>query len=155
PDYLNQKTMKNIRQTRSAAIRSAIWSGGFLTALLLSILTFRPLAAQESRATLEGRVTDQQSETIPRAIVIVSSELTGVKQQTVTNDQGAWTVHFLNPGVYTISISAPNFKTFVRQGVTLQVADSKRIDTMLELGAVSDHVVVTADAPLIDTNSAT
>jgi outer membrane receptor protein involved in Fe transport len=143
--------MKNIRQTRSAALRS----GMLLTALLLPFLIFQPLHAQESRATLEGRVTDQQGASIPGATVIVNSELTGVKQQTVANDQGAWTIRFLNPGVYTISISAPSFKSSERRGVTLQVADSKRIDTTLEPGDISEHVVVTSDAPLIDTDSAT
>jgi outer membrane receptor protein involved in Fe transport len=143
--------MKNIRQPRSAALRS----GMLLTALLLPFLIFQPLHAQESRATLEGRVTDQQGASIPGATVIVNSELTGVKQQTVANDQGAWTIRFLNPGVYTISINAPNFKSSERRGLTLQVADSKRIDTTLEPGDVSEHVVVTADASLIDTDSAT
>jgi hypothetical protein len=143
--------MKVTRQTRSSAIRSGV----ILAALLLSILIFKPLRAQESRATLEGRVTDQQGSIIPRAIVVVTSEQTGVKQQTITNDQGAWTVRFLNPGAYTIAISAPNFRTFERRGITLQVADRKQIDSALELGEVSDHLVVTAEAPLIDTTSAT
>ena len=143
--------MKGTRQTRSSAIRSGV----ILAALLLSILIFKPLRAQESRATLEGRVTDQQGAIIPQAAVVVTSEQTGVKQQTTTNDQGAWTLNFLNPGAYTITISVPNFKTFERRGVTLQVADRKQIDATLELGEVSDHVVVTAETPLIDTNSAT
>lgn len=64
-------------------------------------------------------------------------------------------MRFLNPGVYTISINAPNFKSFERRSVTLQVADSKQIDATLELGDVSERVVVTAGTPLIDTDSAT
>jgi len=119
------------------------------------MLSFNPLQAQESRAILEGRVTDQQGAIVPGATVAVISEQTGVRQQTTANDQGAWTMRFLNPGAYTISISAPNFKTFERRGVILQVADSKQIDATLELGEVTERVVVTADAPLIDTNSAT
>ncbi|MBO0858208.1 MAG: carboxypeptidase regulatory-like domain-containing protein, partial [Chloracidobacterium sp.] len=143
--------MKSTRQIRFSVIRPGV----ILAALLLFILIFKPLSAQESRATLEGRVTDQQGAIIPRATVEVTSEQTGVKQRTTANDQGAWTLNFLNPGAFTITISAPNFKTFERRGVTLQVADRKQIDTMLELGEVSDHVVVTAETPLIDTNSAT
>ena len=104
---------------------------------------------------MEGRVTDQQGASIPGATVIVNSELTGVKQQTLTNDQGAWTMRFLNPGVYTVLIKAPNFKSFERRGITLQVADSKQIDATLETGDISEHVVVTAGTPLIDTDSAT
>lgn len=143
--------MKSIRHTRTSAVRPEL----SLAALLLCILSCTALNAQESRATLDGRVTDPQGSIVPGATIVVISELTGVKQQTATNEQGAWTVRFLNPGAYTIVISAPNFKTFERKGFTLQVADSKRIDTTLELGEVSDHVVVTAEAPLIDTTSAT
>src|SRR5262249_55451734 len=135
-DYLNQKTMKNIYQTRSVTCRS----GMILAVLLLSTLIFQTLAAQDSRATIEGRVTDQEGAIIPGATVIASSDLTGVKQQTVTNDQGMWTIPFLNPGAYTISISAPGFKSFERRGITLQVADIKRIDTTLQLGNVSENV---------------
>ena len=57
-----------------------------LTALLLPLLIFQPLNAQESRATLEGRVTDQQGASIPGATVIVNSELTIVERQTVAVD---------------------------------------------------------------------
>jgi len=74
--------MENIRQTRSAALRS----GMILTVLLFPTLIFQPLHAQESRATLEGRVTDQQGASIPGATVIVNSEPTGVNQQTVAVD---------------------------------------------------------------------
>src|SRR5262249_28039696 len=149
-DYLNHEAMERTRQTRSSAIRSGV----ILAALMLSILIFKPLRAQESRATLEGRVTDQQGAIIPRATVVVTSEQTGVKQQTATIDQGAWTLNFLNPGAYTITVSNHNFKAFERRGVTLQVADRKQIDATLELGEVSDHLVVTAETPLIGTNSA-
>src|SRR5262245_17295710 len=143
--------MINIRHTPPSTIRpGVIW-----VALLLTTLSFNPLQAQESRANLEGRVTDQQGAIVPGATVAVISEQTGVRQQTNSNDQGVWTMRFLNPGAYTISISAPNFKTFERRGVILQVADSKQIDAALELGVVTERVVVTADAPLIDTNSAT
>src|SRR5215475_12251896 len=143
--------MINIRHTPPSTIRpGVIW-----VALLLTTLSFNPLQAQESRAILEGRVTDQQGAIVPGATVAVISEQTGVRQQTTANDQGVWTMRFLNPGAYTISISAPNFKTFERRGVILQVADSKQIDSTLELGEVTERVVVTADAPLIDTNSAT
>jgi hypothetical protein len=139
--------MKSIHQTRALAIT--------LAALLLSSLLILPLQAQESRATLEGRVRDQQGGSVPGAGVTVTAEQTGVKQQTTTNDQGVWTIRFLNPNTYTVTISARNFKTFEHRGITLQVADSKQIDAKLEVGEVSENVTVTSEAPLIDTNSAT
>src|SRR5262249_13177221 len=112
-------------------------------------------AMQESRATLEGRIADQQGALIPGASVEVTSELTGVKQQTSSNEQGAWSIRFLNPGTYTVSIRLPGFRTFEQHGIVLQVADSKHVDGVLELGNVTETLTVQADAPLIETTSAT
>jgi len=114
-----------------------------------------PLGAQESRADLGGRVTDQQNAAIPGAKVSVISEDTKVTQETTTNEQGAWIVRFLNPGPYRIVVSAPGFKTSERKGIVLQTADVKQIDIVLEVGQLSERVTVTAEAPLIDTTAAT
>jgi outer membrane receptor protein involved in Fe transport len=111
--------------------------------------------AQESRATLEGRVTDPQGAVVVNATVVVVSDDTQVKQETTTNDQGIWSVRFLNPGNYTILVTAPGFKMAERTGLNLQVADFKQIDLVLEVGAPTERVHVSAAAPLIDTTSAT
>lgn len=111
--------------------------------------------AQESRATLGGRVLDAQGAVVPGATVVVTSDDTGVKQQTRTNAQGNWSVQFLIPGRYSFIITAPGFKTAERKGMTLQTADMKQIDVTLELGAVAETISVTGEAPLIDTTSAT
>ena len=122
---------------------------GFLLASAGSAL------AQESRATLEGRVTDQHGAVIPKASVEVTSQDTGVKQKTSSNADGLWSVRFLNPGTYQVTISADGFKTAEQKGITLQVADDKRLETVLSVGATQEVVSVTAEAPLIDTSSAT
>lgn len=126
--------------------------------LFLTLIVFGLAASgwgQESRATLGGRVTDPQGGVVANADVIVISDDTQVKQETKTNDQGNWSVGFLNPGNYTILITASGFKMAERSGINLQVADNKQIDTTLEVGAITERVQVTAAAPLIDTTSAT
>ena len=111
------------------------------------------LWAQESRASLEGRITDAQGASVPGASVTVISEDTNVRQETTTNEQGTWVVRFLNPGKYTIMISARGFKVAERKSVTLQVADLKQLDFVLEVGAASESITITAEAPLIDTSA--
>jgi hypothetical protein len=123
--------------------------------LILLLLTCVPLWAQESRASLGGRVIDPQQAVVPGAIVVVASDETRVRQQTATNQSGEWKMPFLNPGPYSITVTAPGFKTAERKGITLQTADIKQIDITLELGANAEVVTVTAEAPLIDTTSAT
>ncbi len=111
--------------------------------------------AQEARATLGGRVLDPLGAVIPGADVVVTSDDTNVKQQTVTNTQGNWIVQFLIPGHYSFSITVSGFKRAERRGLTLQAADNKQIDMQLEVGEIAQTVEVTAETPLIDTTSGT
>ncbi len=111
--------------------------------------------AQESRANVQGRVTDPQGAAVPGATVSVISEDTNVEQKTTTNEQGSWTVRFLNPGKYRVVVAAQGFKSYEQKDIVLQVADMKQIDATLTLGAVSETVTVTAEAALIDTTAST
>ena len=111
--------------------------------------------AQKVRATLGARVVDAQGGVVPAATVVVVSDETAVKQQTTTNAQGNWILEFLWPGRYRFSVTSAGFKTLDRSGITLQAGDNKLIDSQLEVGATTQSVDVTAEAPLIDTTSAT
>jgi Carboxypeptidase regulatory-like domain len=113
------------------------------------------LEAQEVRATIGGRVMDSQGALVPNANVEVVNDDTNVKQNTRTNDRGVWIVGFLLPGHYEFTISAPGFKAESRKGITLQAADDKQFDTRLEVGTINQTVEVVAEAPLVDTTSAT
>lgn len=125
------------------------------SAALLTVIACTTSHAQEVRATIGGRVTDAQGAVVPGASVTVTSDDTSVKQDTRTNSQGNWTVQFLLPGHYHFTVTAPGFKTEQRSGITLQTADNKQLDVQLEVGSASQSVEVTAEAPLIDTTSAT
>src|SRR5260370_5793680 len=90
-------------------------------------------SAQESRATLHGQVTDAQRAVIAGARASIVSEDTRVRQNTTTNGQGSWSVPFLNPGNYTVTVSVPGFKVAEQRGIVLQTADIKQIDHRLNL----------------------
>ncbi|HTD23972.1 MAG TPA: carboxypeptidase-like regulatory domain-containing protein [Terriglobales bacterium] len=122
--------------------------------LVLGLMSGTSLA-QESRATLEGRVTDPHGGVIPKASIEVMSEETGLRQKATSNADGLWSVRFLTPGTYQVTITAQGFKTAEQKGITLEVADDKRIETAMSVGATHEVVSVTAEAPLIDTSSAT
>jgi hypothetical protein len=126
-----------------------------LCVVLLACAAAPPAWTQEARATLGGRVTDPQGAAVPSAVVVVTSDVTGVESGTTTNEQGNWAVRFLVPGTYSFLVSAPGFQTIEQKGVALQTADDKLIDTRLSLGAAIGQVTVTAETPLIDTTSAT
>ncbi len=150
-------TNKVSEQVTGFLFREKAAMRGLYVCALVLVLGLMPgtSLAQESRATLEGRVTDQHGGVIPKASIEVMSEDTGLRQKTVSNPAGLWSVRFLNPGAYQVTISAQGFKTAEQKGITLQVADDKRLETVLSVGATQEVVSVTAEAPLIDTSSAT
>ena len=133
-----------MKKTRSSSLALLVWAVCCVN-----------LCAQENRAALGGLVTDQHGEAIAGSTVVVASEDTGVRQETKTNELGRWSVRFLNPGHYSISVSYTGFKTAERKGLTLDTADDKTIDMRLQLGSITEQVVVEGATPLIDTTSAT
>lgn len=112
------------------------------------------VSAQESRATLGGRITDAQGAVIPNIDVVVISDATSVKQTTKTNDVGNWSVRFLAPGEYSVSVAAAGFRAVEHHGITLQTGDNKTFDIQLEVGGTTSQITVTGDIPLIDTTAA-
>ena len=74
-----------------------------------------------------GRVTDSSGGIIANCDVIVTNESTKTVVKTTTTAAGAYTVPFLIPGSYTISVQAPGFRAFQRQGVIVQVQDRVEI----------------------------
>jgi hypothetical protein len=108
------------------------------------------LQAQEFRGTFSGSVTDRQHAAIVRAKVTATSVETGVATSTLTEASGAYTIPFLQPGLYTIRAEAPSFKTAVRQGLTLSTGEHPVIDLMLDVGDSNQSVTVTAEVPLVE-----
>jgi hypothetical protein len=122
--------------------------------LFAAVLLPALLRAQEFRATLSGSVTDRQGAAIAKAKVIATETQTRDKSETLTETTGEYTIPFLKPGAYQITVEAPGFKKAVRQGLTLQTGEHPVVDIQLEIGDVAQTVTVTAEAPLIETANA-
>jgi hypothetical protein len=109
--------------------------------------------SQETRGSIFGVVRDSTGAVVPGASVEIRSNDTNVATQVVTNESGAYEVPFLVPGSYNVSATAKGFKNFVQQGVQLPVGERVSVDIALEIGSVDEQVVVTADAPLLETDT--
>jgi hypothetical protein len=110
--------------------------------------------AQDYRATLLGRVADPNGASVPNAMLRVTKQDTGVARETLTNDQGLFSVTALDPGVYTVTVTASGFSTLRRPDVVLATADKLNLELRLEIGQVATEVVVTAEQELIHTATA-
>src|SRR5262249_42051082 len=112
-------------------------------------------SAQESRATVIGRVTDSSGAVIPAASVSFTNIDTGVVVRTETNGEGNYFSSFLIPGSYRIVAEKTGFKNLVQSHVTLSVNDKVELNLKLEIGNQAESVTVVADMSLLDSANVT
>src|SRR5690349_20782532 len=105
------------------------------TALLLGFLM--PLAAQEARGTLLGRVTDTSDAVLVGAKVEATNVDTGIRFSSTTNRTGDYVFPLLVPGTYAVNVEHTGFKSYSRGGIVLRVADQVAINVTLEIGQAS------------------
>src|SRR5262245_39976600 len=122
--------------------------------LVVCVLVSASIAiAQSDRGTITGTVADPTGAVIPGANITATNTATSAKYETVSTETGNYTLPQLPAGVYELSVELPGFKKFVRQGITVQVAQVLRVDVALVVGAQTEEVTVSADAPLLRTES--
>ncbi len=124
--------------------------------LFLAVLTlFCGFAvAQETTATISGTVKDESGAVIPGAAVEVKNVATAATRSVETDAQGRYTVTQLAPGSYEIQATLSGFQTYVRSGIALTVGRYAVVDMELKVGAVTQRVEVTGEAPLVETTNA-
>jgi hypothetical protein len=109
------------------------------------------MLAQESRGTISGTVTDAQGAAIPKAKIVATEKRTGVKTNAVSEDTGAYNIPFLALGEYELTAEAEGFKKFIRSGITLSTGEHPVIDIRMEVGALTEQVTISAEAPILVT----
>src|SRR5258708_4529723 len=114
-----------------------------------AILVFAGFAvAQTPTATLVGRINDASHAGVPAATIQVRNVNTNQLRTAQSQADGEYTVSNLAPGAYEVVIDKPGFKQLRESNLELQVGQTARLDALLQVGAVSESVEVTADVPL-------
>jgi Carboxypeptidase regulatory-like domain len=109
---------------------------------LLVLAVAWPAVAQRTTASIRGTVTDTTGAVVPGATVTVNNEGTGFSRSTVTNASGSYSFAELPVGTYTVDVSLSGFKSVVRKGIVLNVADVHVEDAQLEAGGLNETVTV-------------
>jgi outer membrane receptor protein involved in Fe transport len=121
---------------------------------LIALIALFTVPAARSQNTntgeIKGAVTDSTGAVIPGAAVTITNVSTGVATNVTTNGDGLYDVPSLLPGQYTIRFHAAGFRDLLRSGVGLEV-ETIAINGTLQPGAATEQVVVTAQAPLLET----
>ena len=111
-------------------------------------------AAQTHLAAIRGSVTDPSGAAVAGAALSVTHEETNVTRTATSAGSGSFSVTQLPPGEYRIEVTHSGYKTYVSRA-TLQVDQHLRVDVPLEIGAITERVVVTAPDTWLDLESAT
>jgi hypothetical protein len=122
--------------------------------LLLCLLNTLPAFAQQYLGTLTGEVADASGAKIADADVSATDVTTHFTTKTKTNGSGEYSIPFLTPDTYDVAVGVSGFRPETRTGLVLTAGGNVRIDFALQVGAVGEKVVVTADLELLDTASA-
>src|SRR5262245_11338958 len=111
-----------------------------------------PASAQAVTGTLLGNVTDASGGTVPGVSVTATDVATGVGRTTVSNEAGAYIFPSLVNGKYTVVAELQGFKKVVHENIKVDVNTTIRVDVVLEVGAVSEAVTVSAEKPILQTD---
>src|SRR5688572_14193817 len=109
-------------------------------------------AAQAVTGTLLGNVTDSSGGAVPGVTVTATEAETNVSRNTVTNEAGRYIFSSLVNGRYVVTAELQGFKKVVHQNIKVDVNTTIRVDVVLEVGAMTEAVEVTAETPVLQTD---
>src|SRR5450631_2741842 len=121
--------------------------------LLFAICFATPLWAQKDAGTIVGAVRDPSGAVVPGAKVTVEDVDRGVQMTLSTNDEGEYVASPLHIGRYKIRVEKTGFKSAVSEVVELNVQGRVAINMALQVGQISEEILVTGSAPLLETET--
>lgn len=141
-DFETWKKSLNLRRLmhRALSVFSAVWIVGFLTVV----------CAVSQTAQVSGTISDSSGAVVPMASVGVLNVNTGISSTTNSNNEGYYAVPLLQPGNYTITISATGLMSQVRSGIILDVGTQQVLNFKLAVGRLSETIQVTGAAPTVE-----
>ena len=125
--------------------------------LLVAVMVNLPqlLHSQATSSALSGSVRDATAAVIGGAEVTVVNTETGVTRTVQSNASGFYRAGDLIPGVYSITATMTGFNRNTRQDIVLLVGQELTVNFTLEIGTVEQEVVVTGEAPVVETTTST
>jgi outer membrane receptor protein involved in Fe transport len=113
------------------------------------------MAFAQATGSITGIVTDESGAVMPGVTVEATNVGTNQTRTALTGSDGFYSIPLVPPGQYSLKGTLQGFKTFLREGVTVTVESTARVDMKLAVGGLEETISVTADAPLVETSNAT
>ena len=122
---------------------------------IAALLWAAPLAAQFTTASFGGVVVDASGASVPQAKVTVLNTDTGLNRTDATGVDGAFAFPALPIGTYRLTVEKTGFSTYKQEGITLTVDQAARQTVTLQVGSTAHEITITANAAMLNTQSAT
>src|SRR6202171_468029 len=132
--------------------KAVVW---IFALVVIGILGTCQAYAQTSGATLSGTVTDQSGGVVPQAAISIKNVATGIMRSNTTSVAGFYSAPNLLPGMYEVKAEAQGFTSKIQMGVNLTVGEQQVLNFTLQVGQMSQTVVVNTEAPNVDLASST
>jgi len=126
----------------------------FALRVLVCIVAAAGLAAAQgvgASGDIKGTVTDASGGVLPKATVTAVQVEKGFQRTAQTDSAGRYLIPGVMPATYDVTVGLTGFETLVRKGVVVTVGQTVIVDFQLKVSAVATKVVVTGEAPLIET----
>ena len=121
-----------------------------------ALALFHPSAAPAqavANAEIRGVISDSSGAVVPAAQIKATQTETGRFRTTLSGSDGSYALPSLPVGPYKLEVSAPSFASYVQSGITLQVGNNVQINVALQVGGVTQEVLVSAAAAMVETQN--
>jgi hypothetical protein len=108
------------------------------------------LVAQERTSAISGMVRDESGGLVRGATIRIVHVDTGAVRSLATNAEGAYRAASLELGEYEVTATQPGFKSSTHKNVVLEVDREAVVNHTLAVGVLSESVVVTREARLVE-----
>src|SRR3954465_14993242 len=133
--------------------RTGAWLA-VLAAAALIVAVARDAGSQVLYGSIVGNVTGAQGATAPGVALTATNTGTGLKVETVSDSDGAFTFRNLLPGTYDLAAALSGFREYRQTGIAISAGNPVRVNVKMEVGALNETVQVSADATRLQTDKA-
>jgi hypothetical protein len=135
-------------ETTMKSLRVALYA-------LLAVLCISTVVLAQDTGQITGTVLDSTGAAFPGAQVTITNHSAGITRNTVTNSSGEYLVAGLPQGKYDVSVTGKGFKEYLATAVVLDAAQKLRVDVTLQVGTISEKVIVSGEnVAQVETQSA-
>lgn len=117
--------------------------------MLIAISIFVLPALGQETASLSGNLIDPSGAAITNAAVTLRNQDAGAARSAVTDASGHYAFVQLPAATYEIRAEKTGFKAEIRRGIAIAAGQAAIVDLELELGPVSEQIIVTEAAPVV------